>query len=223
MESYSAWHALINTDNFIWYMVLALLLFGMTFPRITKGIAEILGNDHDEIMAKIKKSSEQCGADENNDYFAQWKVDLSGIIMDLKHDRSWAVNKTDEKLMLAAVTKILSRVSFLDKDNMGISTISELDLYFRTDKRFKEVSGAEAQSVSSRSQLAFAIVLPDDAGRNGIVALVIPGNIYPGTAFGNDNPMVLFFSEDAVMELQAAAAFNPANKPRYYAVRNMEC
>ncbi len=218
MDPFSSWFALIKSNGFVWYLLTALLVAGLFFDLLLKGYRELTGRDQDMLKQSVSPPKDNPKTT-SPDHFARWRINLQDIVVELKHSTAWSAQKEGEALLVAALLKALSYVKHAPKPETPLETVADFSAWVKARDAFIAVSGEEAQRIANRGQIAFAL----DTGRTlPAAALVIPGEIYPGTVLGTNNPMVLWIGKDSSMELQAAAAFDAACPPDYYALKNKE-
>ncbi len=219
MDPFTSWFALIKSNGFIWYLLTALLMAGLFFDHLFKGFQELTGHDDELLKQSIAPPQAKPKAAVSN-HFARWRINLQDIVVELKHSTSWSAQKEGQALMVAALLKALAYVKRVPLPEGKLDTVAAFESWVKAQQVFIMVTGEEAQRIANRGQVAFALCMGQE--QEASAALVIPGELYPGTAFGANNPMVLWLGQNTSMELQAAAAFDTACPPEYYAVKNME-
>lgn len=218
MEIYSAGQAFVSGHHFIWYVLIVAVILLLFYKQVIEGYRALRGDDQNDLAFQLQEQHIKQRAEKDN--LARWKINLDEIILNLKHDSKWMKNAQGEALMVNAILHGFSYVKTISSAELTIETVHELENYLINHPAFIRISGETAQAIANRNQLAVALSLSDD--KPSTAALIIPGEIYPGTVFGKNNPMVLWINQDAVMELQAAAAFSHQKEPVYFAMKNEE-
>lgn len=218
MELFLAWQALTTGPHFFLYLVLAALILLVHYKSLIGAYWDYTGQDQSEkIKWLLQLDPKQAAAKKNSR--TRWQVNLLDVIMELKHDKKWCVGKEGEALMVAGVLQALGHIKALTPITPSPTSVQALYHYINAQQYFVEVSGQEAQAIANHGHLVVALSLSNEDQAADTAALVIPGEVYPGSALAKNNPMVLWITRDAVMELQAAAAFSQQQPVRYMTIR----